>query len=118
MSNRENRILKFKNSYSNKNQNEVPKTYGQDSNNVKINDNSNNNGISKNKVIINNLKSPKTNRNNLSNPYFQNINLNSDYKRKTETKKPNNELNNDFISKRKNIYKNTKEKDNNKDFCF
>ena len=115
LSNRENRILKFKNSYSNKNQNEVPKTYGQDSNNVKINDNSNNNGISKNKVIINNLKSPKTNRNNLSNPYFQNINLNSDYKRKTETKKPNNELNNDFISKRKNIYKNTTEKDNNKD---
>ena len=115
LSNRENRILKFKNSYSNKNQNEVPKTYGQDSNIVKTNDNSNNNGISKNKVIINNLKSPKTNRNNLSNPYFQNVNLNSDYKRKTETKKPNNQLNNDFISKRKNIYKNTTEKDNNKD---
>ena len=115
LSNRENRILKFKNSYRNKNQNEVPKTYGQDSNKVKTNDNPNNNGISKNKVIINNLKSPKTNRNNLSNPYFQNVNLNSDYKRKTETKKPNNALNNDFISKRKNIYKNTTEKDNNKD---
>ena len=112
--NKENRILKFKNSYSNKNQNEVPKTYGQESNNFNTNDKSNNNGISKNKVLINNLKSPKTNRNNYSNPY-QNMNLNSNYKRKTETetKKPNNEPYNGFISKRKNIYKNTTEKDSN-----
>ena len=112
---RENKILKYKNTYSNRNQNEVPKTYGQDLNNVRANDSSNNNGISKNKVIINNLKTPKLNKNNISNPYIQNINLNSDYKRKTETKKPNNELNNDFISKRKNVYKNTTEKDINKD---
>ena len=113
--NKENRTLKFKNTYSNKNQNETPKKYGQSSNNVKINVNSNNNGIYKNKVIVNNLNSPKAKKNNFSNNYIQNMNLNSDYKRRTETKKPNNELNNDFISKRKYIYKSTIEKDNNKD---
>ena len=114
MINTENRILKFKNAYSNKNQNEAPKTYRQDSNTFNTNDKSNNNRISKNTVIINNLKSPKKNKNNFSNPY-QNMTLNSDYKRKTETKKPKNEFNNNFISKRKNIYKNTTEKDTNKD---
>ena len=113
--NKENRTLKFKNAYSNKNHNETPKKYGQGSNNVKTNVNLNNHGIYKNRVIVNNLNSPKTKKNNLSNNYIQNVNLNSDYKRRTETKKPNNELNNDFISKRKNIYKNNIEKESNKD---